>query len=256
MKTRSEVLREKKQKRAKPSAEERTLPLSDFSPGTVVTCGECGEDWVASACTRRSDGRLECGGCGAPVDVSVAETAPEEAPAATDAPVYCGECGAEWTIANGVRFTTCKHPKSETVLDPRQAKNFKPPPGIGHRSVIEAERRDAEDAAAAARKGAKDAPASPPAPTAPPATAGASTGAVGPKTGTRLSIVWGEARFPLDQFNGFKVGGHILSVDVAEGEEVAVVAHRVVADLERIADELFERERAWYEKKLGLLTDK
>jgi len=72
--------------------------------------------------------------------------------------------------------------------------------------------------------------------------------------GNRLSIPWGEARMPIDQWNNFKCGGHIITVEVPEGADRMVVAEKIIDDLEQIAERLFRRQKAWYEKKLGILT--
>jgi hypothetical protein len=70
----------------------------------------------------------------------------------------------------------------------------------------------------------------------------------------RVSLRWGEARMPVDRFNHFSVGGHIITADLAPGEDAVEAAERIAADLERIADVLFDRQRRWYLQKLGILA--
>jgi len=203
----------------------------------------------AAACTTRADGTLECVHCGGPVEAAAFTAAPKpDAPLPraaavgwVDPPparsVFCGVCGSKWPLVNGKVFPNCGHKVSEATDDPRHATAFAPPAGLNTVSEREVERRNAADAAKAV-------------PT-PLANVSGGTGVVVAGASNRLSIAWGESRFPVDAYNYFKVGSHIVTVDVPEGEDRLAVARAIAADLERIADELFERQRAWYEKKLA-----
>lgn len=270
MKTRSEVLREKRLKetaasptptRVGESAAERTQPM--FIP-TELRCGACGHVGKSAEMTKREDGTLECGSCGAPVANMAgpitpatksnddAKPAPAQAPppkektkgpktmlreATADNPDfhYCGECASDWPIVDGKPFRNCGHPKAVGVADPRHAVSRQPPAGLQTRTEKAAEAPMAT------------APATPP---------GGPTMTITPLPGggKRLSLHWGEARCAVDQWNNFKCGGHIVTLDVPEGEDVVAVAEKTINDLERIADMLFARQLAWYTKKLGILS--
>lgn len=264
MKSRSEVL---KQKRAaaegKPPAAERTVPLPALVPGMVAHCDECVADFPAEKCTTRADGFAECPACGAPTTL---KKPAEGSPTRVDGPPapavagpknpekkYCGTCGSEWSIVNGQFFINCGHEKAERIADPRKATKYGPPAPLGVRVGMEKERLDAEDAKRApgstsaeeAVRTIRENLASNPLPGSGP----------GPATlsGNRLSIPWGESRMPVDQWNTFKCGGHIITVEVPAGADRVEYAEKIIDDLEAIAERLFKRQKAWYEKKLGIL---
>ncbi len=59
---------------------------------------------------------------------------------------------------------------------------------------------------------------------------------------------------PIDQWNNFKCGGFIVSMDLPPGADRVEAATKILDDLEKIADIAFQREHAWYLKKLGILS--
>ena len=275
MKSRSEALRSRSEAKAKPSAEERTLPLT-VPPGAKVRCEACAAISEAEKCATRADGTAECPECGGPVllvdPASAPPPASAERKAVAEKPArkepkdphrkYCGECGSEWTFTDaGLPFINCGHTNAERIEDPRKAKKYGPPAGIGYRVDVEVERRNKADADAAASSAPKaEGPKvmGVPIPTigVKVATDPLDASAPAPKSGTRMTILWGEARMPYDQFNGIKVGGHMVTFDVPEGEAEAERAiAQAVGKLEEIADVLFERQKAWYDRKLRLLAD-
>lgn len=277
MKSRSEVLKSKKQspEASKVSAAERTVPLpTSLPPDAIVDCKACGTKSKAGDCSVRADGFAECPSCAAPVTLeapSKAEPGPgvsklleekktkeEKKQKAEDdkprpPPTYCGDCGTElaW-VAGGANagmstfFFSCGHTKDQhgMIDDPRKAKRPGTAPAPhGTRTDAEVARRDDEDRKAGVERPRAAAAASGPAFTATPLAGG----------GTRLSIPWGEARMPVDNFNNFKCGGHIITVEVPPGGDVLAAAKKSIDELERIADLMFDRQKKWYEKKLGIL---
>lgn len=142
---------------------------------------------------------------------------------------YCGECGAAWPYLNGELLKSCGHVAAERVEHPTEAKKIRPPAGQQVQSASSPRARPlavttVHNAASAA-----------PTPT------------------NRISIPWGEARCPVDQWNNFKCGGFIVTVDLAPGENRVEAAKAILADLEQIADLAFQRQHAWYLKKLNKL---
>jgi hypothetical protein len=275
MKTRAEVLRERKAAKeaaastrvdAKPTAAERTVPLPAAVPGAIAKCGECGAEAEAEKCTVRADGFAECPECGAPVKLSP----PKRDPARElkdPHKKWCGQCGSEWPIVenqNGQRFhINCGHMTAERVDDPRKAKKFDPPAGLQTVAQKEVERRNAEDAKAASGKSEEPKPAKPARAaekgfTPPAAAADPRPAAFGPGpvtvSGNRLSIPWGESRMPVDAYNNFKCGGHIITVEIPEGADRVAVAREIIQDLQQIAELLFRQQKAWYAEKLASLS--
>ena len=257
MKSRSEVLKSKKSAAAstaapKQSAEERTVPLPAGKDGMIASCKACGEKSSAEKCATRNDGFTECPACGgvceivAPEDAApAADVSPEmkkllgeqaekkakaEAPPAGLKQKFCGECSAEltWVKHLATFVFGCGHTKEAhgIVDDPRDAK--KPgtaPPGHHVRAAHAIAQREAESPRATALSGG----------------------------GTRLFIPWGKARMPVDRFNSFECGGHSMTIDVPEGADLDEVMEKAFDQLQEVADRLFERQKAWYEKKLGIL---
>ena len=279
MKSRSEALRSRSEAKAastrvdaKASAEERTLPLT-VPPGSKVRCEACAAISEAAKCETRADGTAECPECGGPVLLVDPASAPPPESAKREAVAekparkepkdphrkYCGECGSEWTFTDaGLPFINCGHTNAERIEDPRKAKKYGPPAGIGYRVDVEVERRNKVDAEMRAKEETKVEPArvggdaymGVPIPSL---KVGAEPA---PKQGTRLSLVWGESRMPYDQFNGIKVGGHMLTLDLSEDAATREkVIAKAIEQLEEIADRLFDRQKAWYDRKLRLLAD-
>lgn len=286
MKTRAEVMREKRERE---SAAARTVPLPLVPADAAAACKECSWSGAAASCTERPDGLGECPECGAPVELRAAPPAASSAPAPAEKPKadfvdktperkWCGDCGAAISSTNIGIFFPCGHVKAERVDDPRKAKKVAPPAGLQTITSKEIERREATDGTAPAEvdatklleqdrarlaRSAEIHAASPAGGGKAPPKASSSRGApfapaTGPGaavlSGNRLSIPWGEARCPVDQFNNFKCGGHIITVDLPEGADRVAAAAKILDDLEKIADLLFERQSAWYLKKLGVLA--
>jgi len=254
MKTRSEILAERKKK----SAEERTRPLFDTdedstteeetstsltpkSSGVIVTCEACESELDTGKLERREDGDFECSECAAPIKfgskakkVESKKVEPkkerdakptEQAENRARSGDYCGECGAEWAVLNGKPLINCGHMKALRVDDPRKAKK--------------------------------------------PATVTAS-GVMNPPTstptvkieGNRLSVAWGKTTFPFGEitdgpkYANFEVPQQFITVDLQPDADRVEEARKVIADLQKIADLVFEAEYTWYKKKLRSLDAK
>jgi hypothetical protein len=250
MKNRSEVT---KKKAAATPAAERTEPLPGVR-ATHTVCDGCRETINLRGLEERN-GTVECPSCGMAIclsgatpaaedfdpakaeDIKAILASPPSTPPAPSAgyPVmkpkwYCGICGSEWYVVGDSPFVNCGHALADKVDDPRKAKSYGPPAGMQTKSDVEIARRDAADAK----------------------VAGLPAGAT--VSGNRLSIPWGEARCPIDNFNAFKCGGFIASVDLTPGEDRVETAKKILDDLEEIADLAFERQKAWYLKKLSMLA--
>lgn len=258
----------------KTSAAERTESIPD--PDIELCCTECKERFKLREASKRDNGVIECTACGMPVKIesrASVELAEAKNPStrvdgfAKRAPKdpdrrFCAECGSEWLFGDdGLPIINCGHVKSERIADPRKARNFAPPAGLQTRAEAVFERLNAEDmkrlaAAPSADLGCDDR-GDRGDPTALEKFGRAAT-APGPASGNRLSIPWGKARFPYvypdgtrDKFNAIEVGGHILTIELAPGANAVDVAREMISDLEKIADVLYERQRAWYDKKLS-----
>lgn len=252
MKSRSEVMRTRGQAKSepKPSAEARTEPLPAIVPSGWARCDACGATAEASMCAVRNDGFAECPDCGAPMTLDASAAPPATKPEAF-APKHperkwCGECATEVSFTPKGMFFPCGHDKAERVDDPRKAKKVKPAAGHQTRTEHEIERRRAAGVVVDA-KGDTAVIAHGAAPSTPASVA---------VQGNRLSVQWGESRMPIDQFNSFKCGGFIATVDLPEGADRVAEAEKILRDLEQIADKTFQRQREWYAKKLGLLEPK
>lgn len=270
MKKRSEVAAMKKRSEAasspKPSAEERTVPLPIEGS---MHCDACDEDVSTKDVIRNGD-KVECPNCGADIE-SLATPTKMSTPAGKPEDKFvdphpdrkwCGDCGTELTIIEsgamkGINFP-CGHGAAERVDDPRKAKRVSPAAGLQTRTHIEVDKRNAEDKARndeprpgggsrATVPGTKDSGretghlnASPPAPTV-------------TIEGDRISVVWGKSQFPLAMMSNFTVGDFFVSKVLPPGTDRVQAAREILADIEKIADEAFDRQRSWYEKKLGSL---
>lgn len=270
MRKRSEVSKDTKKSEEpkpgpKPPAVERTAPLfTDAAGDSQVKCPACDDVNPLEKWTLRSDKKTrECPSCGAPLEalvaVGAADPAPdpdevvvdEEGDARTRAEMnekhdlpgprpadvqtkgkagpprktYCGECAAEWAVVDGHPWMNCGHAGAEGVDDPRKAKRWNPPAGIGT-------------------------PRTPNIPqTAPVFPAGAEITFTGPK----LHVSWGEARFPIDAYNNFKVGPFSITATLHPDERITETASRMLAELRAIAELAFAAERKWYEEHLVTL---
>lgn len=266
MKSRADAMKERAAKAGKPSAEERTQPLPNTTapagktPKKVFDCKPCGETCVVEECTIRSNGHIECKECGAPHhpdDVRDAGDVPPlepKKPAAkttselaketeakeekreaekaarlpTPPTMFCKACTKPLTWAPGVAtyFYSCGHNKDEHGMTPDETA------AKASRSVFLA-------AAAAAMTSAPIEVRRPePESTVPM---------------VRLNVQWGKARCPVDRFNAFEVGAFSISVDIPVTEDRVAIGKQLLSDLEQLAEESFNRQKAWYEKKLGIL---
>lgn len=251
MRSRSEAARSK--------GETKQVPV--VSPSAIVKCAACEEDSIASKCTRRADGALECPSCGAPV-VYGAKVRVEEPPREPERK-YCGECGSEWPLVNGRPHINCGHVRAERIADPRKARNYGPPAGLQTRSDKAREARDIEDAVI--RDLVERAPAEVDAKklleqdkarlvrSAAEATRLGLTPQVA-IAGNRVSVQWGKSTFPVAPYANFSVGEFYRSTELAEGDDPVAVARAMLAELRAIADHAFAEQRAWYEEKLETLS--
>lgn len=253
MKTRAEMLRErnaaKDTKSSKPSAAERTLPIPEVSFIPVeVRCQACGEVSKTEGITRREDGALECPECAAPILVdqnakdSQKPTSTEEKPKAdppkektngvhTKTGNFCGDCGAEWPVADGKTIMSCGHTKALRVDDPRKAKDMQPVTSSGMTK---------------------------PPPEPPSIHTGPTPHPTVTVQGNRMSIGWGKTSFPVGEAAGFKfsnmeVPTQIITVELAPGDDRVKAAREIFADLQKIADMAFDTQFDWYKKKLKLM---
>lgn len=263
MKTRSEMLAAKSEKKS--SAAERTVPLP-MKPSGEVHCDVCEEDMESADLTTRADGFLECSSCGAPLDIKGApkvtkelekpktksfskeeRKAIEEAKAGKDKskknvsdrsdtipfptheppdPIYCGECASPWVMANGTLFKNCGHSGALPVSDPRLATKIKPPAGVGTPKIPSGE-------------------------IAHPVSTSASPTIT--FSNNRLSIGWPEASFPIvDQYNRMKIPSAIVTVELGPNDDRVEVAKKILVELQKIADLSFDVGLAWYKRKLGI----
>jgi len=251
MKTRAEIMKERAEKAKQGGAEAPSKP----APRKVFDCKPCGATCVVDECTKRSNGHIECKECGAPHhpddvrdagDVPPLEPSkkPAEKPSKTTADLaketeakeqkreedkaarlptppdkFCGQCGKILTWAPGIAtsFFSCGHNKDEhgIVDDPKHSTNAL----VAAMAKQEPEFRTGP---------------------APEITIPM----------VRLNVQWGKARCPVDRFNSFEVGGFSISLDVPVTENLEATGKRLLSDLEKIAEESFKRQRAWYEKKL------
>ena len=250
MKSRSEVL--KNRTATKSPAAERTVPLPFAHK---LTCDACEHEFETKNVTQREDGTIECPECGNPMataqwpgefpkikkdktpppdsdsDVIVSsrlDTTSNAQPSKLHHPdMYCGDCGAKWTWEkfvgiNGGYAINCGHITAIQVDDPRKAKKLNPPAGHPR----------------------PDPPKDPLESRAPFGTPAVTL------TGNRLSITWGECRFPVDQFNSLKVGQIIMTVEHAPDDDRVEVARRMLSDMQKIQDLAFDVQSTWYKNKL------
>jgi len=226
----------------------------------IARCKSCGEKSPAEKCATRTDGFAECSVCGgiceleapkaedvvaaakddgkavspemkALLEKQAEKKAKAEAPPDGLKPKFCAECGAELTWAKGLSTFVypCGHTKEHGIVNDANLANKPGTAPAGHQTR------------------AAHALANPPSP-----GPGGVVVESSPR-GIRLFIPWGEARMPIDRFNNFKCGGHSMTVDVPDGADPVAVAKDTLRKLEKIADLMFERQKEWYEKKLGIL---
>lgn len=69
----------------------------------------------------------------------------------------------------------------------------------------------------------------------------------------KLHVSWGSARCPVDRFNAFQSPQLDMTRDLAEGEDPVKAGAEMLVALETIADATFEKQYAWYVKKLNIL---
>lgn len=258
MKKRSEVQAMKKRSEVKASAAERTatLPKVDTSSGSVH-CDACDQDIEVSKLIVVDGKDPECPECGASIEsMTVPPKLSTDAGEPGDTPTksineqvfvdkhpdrkWCGECGTELTIIlkgamAGVTFP-CGHGAAERIDDPRKAKRVSPAAGLQTRTHIEVDKRNAEDKG----RDVSGRNVTPPAPSI-------------VVEGDRISVMWGKSTFPLAMMSNFTVGEFFVSRKIEPGSSVLEEGRKILADIERLADEAFDRQRAWYEKKLGSL---
>lgn len=268
MKKRSEVTALKKRSEVKSSAAERTVPLPkiDETSGSVH-CDACDEDVEVAKLIIAEGKEPECPNCGAsieslatPTKLSTDQGEPEDKLAPTKSineqvfvdkhpdRKWCGECGTELTIIAkgsmaGVTFP-CGHGAAERIDDPRKAKRVSPAASLQTRTYHEIDKRNTDDKVRArtdekGRDNGNDITS----PGAPSITI----------EGDRISVVWGKSQFPLAMMSNFTVGDFFVSKQLEPGADRVKAAREILADIEKIADEAFDRQRAWYEKKLGSL---
>lgn len=252
MKTRAEMMQEKKdaeaKKASKTSAAERTIPI--LGTEVSVKCPACDETVTLKGLASRADGKFECPECAAPIESGVkstkvekpAEKPAEEKPTKAEETTsgarsanFCGKCGAEWPLINGKVSINCGHTRALRVDDPRKAENMK--------SVTSS--------------GVASPPAEPPsrylAPTSP-----APTTTVDHDT-KRVFASWGKMSFPVGEalgigkYNNMEIGPFSLSEPFSEGVNLDELVRRMSADMQKMADEAFDTQLVWFKEKLGLL---
>ena len=259
MKKRSEIVKK------------RSEIVRDASPATgTVVCYACeGTIDRSRITTKRDDGTWECPECGCAIvaddskKVDMSERADALAPLNPERK-WCGTCGSEWPIVNGQFMINCGHMHAARVDDPRKATSFNPPGGLQTRPKMEAAQRDAAERAAARAENV-DVNDGPPAASSDEVatkkkntgrdTSGFTATTQAPKIsvdGNRLSVEWGKATFPLGMMQNFAVGSFFASVEHAPGERLKAF-REILADFEKMANEAFAKQRAWYLEKLGSL---
>lgn len=243
-----------------------------------VTCGACEATIERSAIkTYRDDGTGECPECGDALVVSDAKhDIPSKALAVDsdrddtkrDGPLnperkWCGTCGSEWPIVHGQFMINCGHMHASRVDDPRKATNFGPPAPLNVRVEHERAKRDAEDERNAksdfgktmhdANEHAKEHGSGAKKDSRDLSTLNATSPA--PKItieGNRLSVEWGKSTFPVGMMMNFTVGGFFASVEHEPGERLKAF-RQILGDFEKMANEAFAKQSAWYQEKLGSL---
>lgn len=232
MRKRSEIKSTKK-----PSAEERTIPLP-FDSGSI-RCPACDEFVRRENFSQRDDGLHECPECGAAITLpkkKKSEPESEEKTTSVKNPhlKYCGQCGSEWPILNDRFVINCGHMTAERIEDPEKAKKYGPPAGLQTRAT-KSKPKEREI---------------PETPEKPMSKAVSPTVTVG---GGKVSVAWAESMFRVADHSYFRVGSFILTAECSENDDHIEVGKKLIVEGEKLADFAFERQKAWYLKKLGLL---
>lgn len=246
---------------SKPPAEERTAPLFVDENGGVA-CPICAAPIALSKVTMRADGTPECPACGAPLpkelggpgrtlaDVSVSDPAPKAKPVMLPK-IYCNECGTEWPRVQGRPFPNCGHADG-FVDDPGKARHYNPP--AGHPRLELVSRSCRAPSSLQSHDDAHVDPGQRAAPDAAPASREVPGGSVVlRREPQRLVAEWGKTNFMIQQYSSMGVGPFSLSADVPDGADAKKVGEALLDDLEKLADEAFERQLAWYLRKLGVV---
>lgn len=237
MKTRSEAMAERKAKEAakegkKPSAEERTepLPLKEVFGPTYVICGACSESIPVKKLVGVKDDGGSCPECGGAIKNISGRTFTKSAPLGpeVDAALLRDSEEREKETERAKKASTTTSDRSD-----------EPRPGGGSRATVPGE---APKPKMVNPEKNEDLQAAPPAPRV----------SHDPVLNT-ISIEWGKSTFPLAMMSNFTVGGFFFSKKLEPGADVLQEGREILRGLEKLADEAFDRQAAWYEKKLGVL---